>query len=68
MFDGTWRGKQNQEIKLFKSGLGVAHNMTIQQTDKGGLQRHTPWTIMLSGGLCATTGGEQTDLLDSING
>jgi hypothetical protein len=39
-----------------------------RQTDKGGLQRHTTWSIMLSGGLCATTGGEQTDLLDSING
>lgn len=35
MFDGTWRGIQNQQIKLFKSQLGVAHNMTIREVPNG---------------------------------
>jgi len=29
MFDGTWRGVQNKDIKLYKSKMGVSHNMTV---------------------------------------
>jgi alpha 1,6-mannosyltransferase len=35
MFDGSWRTLKNKKIEIFKSNLGVSHNMTITKIDGG---------------------------------
>jgi len=34
LFDGSWRCKKNQDIKKYKSNLGVSHNLTLDKINE----------------------------------
>lgn len=35
LFEGSWRTSRNKPIEVFKSTLGVSHNITLRETEEG---------------------------------